>query len=97
MSRVFTKSFKNAKVFFADKTVKKSGHNKIGGENKMKDRFNEYYPSEHSFLTNPIASHTEATGCALRIEKRDERTMSLSAPVKGTKLPGKNEKELPKT
>ncbi len=55
----------------------------------MKDKFNERYPSENAFLTNPIASATEATGCALRIEKRDGKTASLSAPCKGTKLPGK--------
>ena len=54
---------------------------------QMKDKFNESYPSENAFLTNPIASATEATGCALRIEKRDDRTVSLSAPVKGAKLP----------
>ncbi len=54
----------------------------------MKDKFNKHYPAENAFLTNPIASTTETTGCALRIEKRDGETVSLSAPCKGTKLPG---------
>ncbi len=62
----------------------------------MKDQFNDHYPSENAFLTNPIASATEATGCSLRIEKRDGDTASLSAPCKGTKLPGKTCKK-PKT
>lgn len=63
----------------------------------MKDKFNKRYPSEDSFLTNPIASTTEATGCALRIEKRDEKTMSLSAPAKGTKLPGYDPEKIPES
>ena len=50
----------------------------------MKDKFNDYYPAEDAFLTNPIASATEATGCSLRIQKIDDHTVSLSAPVKGT-------------
>ncbi|MBQ2272288.1 MAG: hypothetical protein II337_02370 [Clostridia bacterium] len=53
----------------------------------MKDKFNEHYPSETAYLSNPIASGTDATGCALRIVKIDNETVSLSAPVKGTKLP----------
>ncbi len=63
----------------------------------MKDKFNKNYPSEDAFLTNPIVSGTEATGCALRIEKFDEKTMSVSAPVKGCKLPGCHAEKLPKT
>jgi len=53
----------------------------------MKDKFNDYYPCEDAFLTNPIASPTEATGCAQRIRKRDGITASISAPVKGAELP----------
>ncbi len=62
----------------------------------MKDKFNKHYPAEEAFLTNPIPSATEATGCALRIEKRDDKTVSLSAPCKGTKLPGKSKEYVPK-
>ncbi len=61
----------------------------------MKDKFNKHYPAENAFLTNPIVSTTEATGCALRIEKRDEKTMSLSAPCKAIKLPGKDPEKIP--
>ncbi len=62
----------------------------------MKDKFNKHYPSENAFLTNPIVSTTETTGCALHIEKRDGITVSKSAPCKGTKLPGKDPEEIPK-
>ncbi len=63
----------------------------------MKDKFNDYYPAENEFLTNPIASTTETTGCALRIRKRDQETMSLSAPCKGTRLLGKDPEEIPES
>ena len=53
----------------------------------MKDKFNDYYPSENAFLTNPIASPTEATGCSRRIRKWDGRTVSIAAPVKGAEVP----------
>lgn len=53
----------------------------------MKDKFNDYYPCENAFLTNPIASPTEATGCSLRIREIDGRTVSISAQVKGAELP----------
>ena len=53
----------------------------------MKDKFNHYYPCEEAFLTNPIASPTEATGCSLRIREIDGRTVSLSAQVKGAEIP----------
>lgn len=59
----------------------------------MKDKYNRSYPSETSYLTNPIASATEATGCALRITKKNGITVSQSAPVKGSKLPGYNSKK----
>lgn len=56
----------------------------------MKDKFNDYYPAEDAYLTNPIVSGTEATGCARRIRERDGHTVSLSAPVKGAeRLAGK--------
>lgn len=61
----------------------------------MKDRYNKRYPAEDAFLTNPIPSATEATGCSLHIEKRDGETVSLSAPCKGTKLPGKDPERMP--
>ena len=63
----------------------------------MKDKFNRRYPAETAILTNPIASTTETTGCALHIEKRDEETVSLSAPCKGTRLPGKDPNEIPES
>ena len=53
----------------------------------MKDKFNDYYPSEDAFLTNPIASTTESTGCSRRIRGRNGTTASLSAPVKGAEIP----------
>ena len=52
----------------------------------MKDKFNEYYPSADAFLTNPIASSTESTGCSLRIRKINGHTVSLCSPVKGAEL-----------
>ena len=56
----------------------------------MKDKFNDHYPAEDAFLTNPIVSATEATGCARRIRERKGHTVSLSAPVKGAeRLAGK--------
>ena len=54
---------------------------------EMKDKFNDYYPAEDAFLTNPIVSTTEATACARRIRERDKNTASISAPVKGAELP----------
>ena len=60
----------------------------------LKDKFNDYYPAEDAFLTNPIASPTEATGCSLRIRERDGHTVSLSAPVKGAqRLAAKRERK----
>lgn len=53
----------------------------------MKDKFNDYYPAEDAFLTNPIVSPTEATGCSQRIREREGRTASISAPVKGAEIP----------
>ncbi|MBO5222716.1 MAG: hypothetical protein J6C26_10435 [Clostridia bacterium] len=53
----------------------------------MKDKFNDHYPAEDAFLTNPIASPTEATGCSQRIRRRDGHSVSLAAPVKGAEIP----------
>lgn len=59
----------------------------------MKDKMNKKYPAEDAFLTNPIPSTTESTGCALRIIKEDGITKSVSAPAKGTRLPGKSKEK----
>lgn len=45
------------------------------------------HPSEDAFLTNPIASATEATGCSLQIREENGTTKSVKAPVTGAKLP----------
>lgn len=58
----------------------------------MEQKKDRRHPAEDAFLTNPIPSVTEATGCAPRVVSTDADETAGSAPVKGVPTPEKNDR-----